>query len=210
MVAGDGYVKVLDFGLALGGARGPAATARPATTPGVAGHAALHVARAPRSGGRADAARLTGSASQSRRAGVEHAAHGAAATAFRRSAPRSWAEPDRSDRGADRRRRRASADADGTRRDGQDAARDPGGGELAARFEGGVAFVNLAPLADAALVASAVARALDVRESGRSAARESIAEHLRGRGPTLLFMDNFEQVSGGRRSCATSSTAARR
>ena len=37
---------------------------------------------------------------------------------------------------------------------------------LAPRFEGGLAFVNLAPIADAALVASAVARSLGVRESG--------------------------------------------
>ena len=57
-------------------------------------------------------------------------------------------------------------------------------------------FVNLAPIADAALVASAVARAIDVRESGDLSLESAIAEHLRGRGPTLLFMDNFEQVSG--------------
>jgi predicted ATPase len=66
---------------------------------------------------------------------------------------------------------------------------------LAHRFEGGLAFVNLAPIADAALVASAVARALDVRESGDVSLESAIAEHLRGRGPTLLLMDNFEQVS---------------
>ena len=66
---------------------------------------------------------------------------------------------------------------------------------LAPRFEGGVAFVNLAPLADAALVASAVARSLEVRESGDLPLESAIAEHLRGRGVTLLFMDNFEQVS---------------
>jgi predicted ATPase/serine/threonine protein kinase len=66
---------------------------------------------------------------------------------------------------------------------------------LAPRFEGGLAFVNLAPLADAALVASAVARSLDVRESGDLPLESAIAEHLRGRGATLLFLDNFEQVS---------------
>ena len=53
---------------------------------------------------------------------------------------------------------------------------------LAPRFEGGLAFVNLAPLADAALVASAVARSLDVRESGDLPLESAIAEHLRGRG----------------------------
>jgi len=66
---------------------------------------------------------------------------------------------------------------------------------LAKRFEGGLTFVNLAPLADAALVASAVARALDVRESGDLSLESAIAEHLRSRGATLLFLDNFEQVS---------------
>ena len=66
---------------------------------------------------------------------------------------------------------------------------------LAPRFEGGLAFVNLAPLADAALVASAVARAFDVRESGDLSLESAIAEHLRSRGATLLFLDNFEQVS---------------
>ena len=66
---------------------------------------------------------------------------------------------------------------------------------LAPRFEGGLAFVNLAPLADAALVASAVARALDVRESDDLSLESAIAEHLRSRGATLLFLDNFEQVS---------------
>jgi predicted ATPase/serine/threonine protein kinase len=66
---------------------------------------------------------------------------------------------------------------------------------LAARFDGGVAFVNLAPLADPSLVVSAVARSLSVRESADLPLVQAIAEHLRGRGRTLLFMDNFEQVS---------------
>ena len=66
---------------------------------------------------------------------------------------------------------------------------------LASRFDGGVAFVNLAPIADAALVVSAVARSLGVRESADMPFLQAIAEHLRGRGRTLLFMDNFEQVS---------------
>ena len=66
---------------------------------------------------------------------------------------------------------------------------------LAKRFEGGLTFVNLAPLADAALVASAVARSFDVRESGDLPLESAIAEHLRSRGATLLFLDNFEQVS---------------
>ena len=44
-------------------------------------------------------------------------------------------------------------------------------------------------------MASAVARALGVRESGDLPLVKAIAEHLRSRGRTLLLMDNFEQVS---------------
>ena len=62
-------------------------------------------------------------------------------------------------------------------------------------FEGGVSFVDLAPIADPGLVGSAVARSLGVRESGDLTLVQAIAEHLRGLGPTLLLMDNFEQVT---------------
>ena len=64
-------------------------------------------------------------------------------------------------------------------------------------FAGGVSFVNLAPIADPRLVASAVARSLGVRESGDLPLVNAIAEHLRSLGRTLLLMDNFEQVSDG-------------
>jgi predicted ATPase len=67
--------------------------------------------------------------------------------------------------------------------------------DLVPHFDGGVSFVNLAPIADPSLVASAVARALGVRESGDLPLVRAIAEHLRGAGRTLLLMDNFEQVS---------------
>jgi predicted ATPase/predicted Ser/Thr protein kinase len=67
--------------------------------------------------------------------------------------------------------------------------------DLSANFEGGVSFVNLAPIADPRLVASAVALALGVRESGERPLVSGIAEQLRSLGPTLLIMDNFEQVS---------------
>jgi predicted ATPase len=60
---------------------------------------------------------------------------------------------------------------------------------------GGVWFVNLAPIADSALVASAVARSLGVRESADLPLVTGLAEHLNRLGPTLLLMDNFEQVS---------------
>jgi predicted ATPase/serine/threonine protein kinase len=62
-------------------------------------------------------------------------------------------------------------------------------------FEGGVWFVDLAPIADPRLVASAVALSVGVRESDYPLVT-SIVDHLRNRGPTLLLMDNFEQVSG--------------
>ena len=67
--------------------------------------------------------------------------------------------------------------------------------DLAGLFDGGVSFVNLAPIADSRLVASAVAQAVGARESGDHPLVKAIAEHLRGVGPTLLLLDNFEQVS---------------
>ena len=67
--------------------------------------------------------------------------------------------------------------------------------DLADRFEGGVWFANLAPVADPRRVASAVAGALGLRESGDLPLVQSIAAHLRTRGATLLLIDNFEQVS---------------
>jgi serine/threonine protein kinase len=66
---------------------------------------------------------------------------------------------------------------------------------LLAYFDGGVSFVNLAPIADPQLVASAVARSIGVRESADVPLVKAIADHLRGLGRTLLVMDNFEQVS---------------
>jgi predicted ATPase/serine/threonine protein kinase len=67
--------------------------------------------------------------------------------------------------------------------------------ELADYFEGGAAFVNLAPINDPGLVASAVASALGVRETGERSLVPAIAEHLNTMGHTLLLIDNFEQVS---------------
>jgi predicted ATPase len=67
--------------------------------------------------------------------------------------------------------------------------------DLSGRFEGGVWFVNLAPVADARRVASVVAGSLGVRESGDLPLVQAIVEHLRNQGSTLLLIDNFEQVS---------------
>ena len=69
------------------------------------------------------------------------------------------------------------------------------GGHFPEHFGGGVSFVNLAPIADPRLVASAVALSLGVRESGDLPLVKAIGAHLRGLGETLLVMDNFEQVS---------------
>jgi predicted ATPase len=65
--------------------------------------------------------------------------------------------------------------------------------DLAPRFRDGAWFVDLAPVADPALVASTVAKALGVRERGAGATAEALCEHLRTR-EALLVLDNFEQV----------------
>jgi predicted ATPase/DNA-binding XRE family transcriptional regulator len=64
---------------------------------------------------------------------------------------------------------------------------------VAAAFADGAVFVDLAPVADAALVLSAIAQALDVREThGRSVA-DVLHAALRDR-HLLLVLDNFEHV----------------
>ena len=68
-------------------------------------------------------------------------------------------------------------------------------GEIAASFEGGAAFVNLAPIADPNHVASAIASALGLRETGERPLVGTIVEHLTNMGRTLLVIDNFEQVT---------------
>jgi predicted ATPase/predicted Ser/Thr protein kinase len=69
------------------------------------------------------------------------------------------------------------------------------GEDVSPQFDGGVAFVDLAPISDPRLVASAVARSLGVRESGDLPLDKAIAEHLGSLGPSVLLIDNFEQVS---------------
>ncbi len=69
--------------------------------------------------------------------------------------------------------------------------------EAAARVRGVtgcvVGFVDLSPLADAERVESAIAQALNVRESLDSTVRDALKRALRGR-HLLLVLDNFEQV----------------
>jgi non-specific serine/threonine protein kinase len=64
---------------------------------------------------------------------------------------------------------------------------------LAAGFADGVAFVPLAAVRDPALVASAIAQVLGVREAADRPVAEGVARHLRDR-HLLLLLDNFEQV----------------
>jgi predicted ATPase len=70
--------------------------------------------------------------------------------------------------------------------------------EVAARLaDAGVAvsFVNLATVAEARLVATAVARVQSLSDTGARPLVESLCDHLRGRGRLLLLLDNFEHVA---------------
>jgi predicted ATPase/transcriptional regulator with XRE-family HTH domain len=68
--------------------------------------------------------------------------------------------------------------------------------ELAADFPDRVAFVDLAPLRDPALVSSAIARVLDVREERGRTLIESLRAFLAERA-LLLVLDNCEQILSG-------------
>jgi predicted ATPase/transcriptional regulator with XRE-family HTH domain len=63
---------------------------------------------------------------------------------------------------------------------------------VASQFHGSC-FVGLAPISDAALVASAIAEALGLKPEGNRPLVETIQDSLRA-GPRLLLLDNFEQV----------------
>lgn len=63
---------------------------------------------------------------------------------------------------------------------------------LADRFEDGVAWIDLAPVTDAALVAGTLAAVLGVRHTGRTA-DDAIAEYLTDR-ELLIVLDNCEHV----------------
>ena len=66
---------------------------------------------------------------------------------------------------------------------------------LAPRFEGGVYFVALASITDSGLVANTIAQAMGVTAvAGRSSLASVIAELRSADNPTLLVLDNFEQV----------------
>lgn len=65
--------------------------------------------------------------------------------------------------------------------------------ELLPRFDDGVWFVPLAPVADPNLVPSAIAQALGLKESEKKPLVELLKERLR-RARALLVLDNFEQI----------------
>ena len=62
-------------------------------------------------------------------------------------------------------------------------------------FRDGVWFVDLAPIHDPTLVASAVAQVLDVREEPGRSLQQSVSQHLKSR-RVLLILDNCEHVLG--------------
>jgi predicted ATPase/class 3 adenylate cyclase len=64
---------------------------------------------------------------------------------------------------------------------------------LLGSFSGGVCFVDLSSITDAELVASSVAKALDVPEDGSRPVLDAVKDHLRDR-EILIVLDNFEQV----------------
>lgn len=69
------------------------------------------------------------------------------------------------------------------------------GRRLLEQFPGGVYFVPLDRVSDAQLVASEVASALSVRQTGDLSVASALGEHIRGcTEPTLLILDNFEHV----------------
>src|SRR5918994_3610329 len=67
--------------------------------------------------------------------------------------------------------------------------------EILDEFEGGVFFVTLANIADAALVAPTIAGALDVGPADGRPSEEGLRDFLRDR-QMLLVLDNLEQVIG--------------
>jgi predicted ATPase/class 3 adenylate cyclase len=60
-------------------------------------------------------------------------------------------------------------------------------------FRNGVVLVALAPVTDAAAVLSTIAASVGVRPASGNKLEDDLAAHLAGR-PTLLVLDNFEQV----------------
>jgi predicted ATPase len=68
-------------------------------------------------------------------------------------------------------------------------------GEMAKQFPGGVCFVGLSAISERGLIASAIAQAVGVRETGNTSPQESWMEYIGElRQPMLLVLDNFEHI----------------
>ena len=67
--------------------------------------------------------------------------------------------------------------------------------ELSEVFPDGVAFVGLAPVNDPALVVSAIAQSLGVREAAHQSVVDRLTQEV-GHRRLLLVLDNFEQILG--------------
>ena len=68
-------------------------------------------------------------------------------------------------------------------------------GEIADQFPSGVCFVALSAIGERGLVASTIAQAMGVRETGNTLPQESLLEYVGGLSqPMLLLLDNFEHL----------------
>ncbi len=68
-------------------------------------------------------------------------------------------------------------------------------GEIADQFPGGVYFVALSAVGESGLIASTIAQAVGVRETGNTSRQEGLIEYLGGLSqPMLLLLDNFEHL----------------
>ena len=65
---------------------------------------------------------------------------------------------------------------------------------IASKFSGGVQFVGLASISRPDLVATAIAKSMDLQQAPNRTVGDAIHEHLQHSGPFLLVLDNFEQV----------------
>ena len=67
--------------------------------------------------------------------------------------------------------------------------------EIGDQFPSGVCLVSLSVVAETGLIASTIAQALGVRETGNQSSQESVKEYLGGLDqPMLLLVDNFEHL----------------
>jgi predicted ATPase len=68
-------------------------------------------------------------------------------------------------------------------------------GEIGQQFPSGVCFVSLSVVGEPGLLASAIAQAVGVRETGNQSAQENMKDYLGGLDqPMLLLLDNFEHL----------------